>query len=115
MPSVRKIRNEFAHSLHGLRFEDVRIRKLCVKLKSHFPPGEHTPTPRALYTNAVICVYAGLYYRPEWVSRQRQKKREWLDPDIRRWRSVANEKPPENMPVLAFGKRLRADDSSGGD
>src|SRR4051812_31186366 len=55
---IRKIRNAFAHSLHGLRFNDPLVSKLCVKLKSDFPSGIQSPSARSLFTNAVICITA---------------------------------------------------------
>jgi hypothetical protein len=58
---IRKIRNEFAHTLSPLRFEDAEITKLCSGLttKTDFSGGFGIPfpgdiSPKAIYAQAAF-------------------------------------------------------------
>jgi mannitol operon repressor len=103
---IRKVRNEFAHGLHGTTFRTEPIAGLCSGLKSPLPEGAGYPTadPRFRFTNAVTSLVTRLYYRPDWVAKERRTIREWVTPDQVGWRSVENSPPPAGTPVLAIGK-----------
>ena len=102
---LRKVRNEFAHGLHGTTFQSERIRGYCSGLKSHLPEGSgHPNEPRLRFTNSVVSLATRLYYRPEWVAQERRIAKEWISPDQVRWRSIDDEKPPEGSPVLGIFK-----------
>jgi mannitol operon repressor len=103
---IRKVRNEFAHSKHGLTFNNSKIRGLCTSLESDLPsgPGLEGHSSRFRFQNAVACMALRLYYRPDWVERERRMVKEWVPKDMSRWRSIDTEKPPEGVPVLGFGR-----------
>src|SRR5215203_807353 len=111
---VRKIRNEFAHGLHGTHFNTEPIKGYCSGLRSNLPEEDGQPKlgPRFRFTNSVISLALRLYYRPDWVARERRVARAWVNADDIRWRSFVEEPPPIDKPVLAIGKR---DDGSGRD
>lgn len=103
---LRKIRNKFAHGLHGTTFQSEPIRGYCSGLKSDLPEGAGHPTnePRFRFTNSVISLAMRLYYRPAWVARERRVAKEWVSPDEVRWRTIEDEKPPDGSPVLGIFK-----------
>jgi|SRR5581483_867719 len=103
---VRRVRNEFAHGLHGTHFQTEPIRGYCSSLKSNMPDGVGHPTNEARFrfTNAVVSLVNRLYYRSEWVERERRAPKEWVSTDQVRWRSFAEEKPPADTPVLRLFK-----------
>ena len=45
-----------------------------------------------------------LYYRPEWVEKERREPKTWVAAEDCRWRSVEEEKPPGGVPVIAMVK-----------
>lgn len=103
---IRKVRNEFAHAIHGLSFKDNRVAGLCSSLTSDLPTDGQFPLtePRFRYTNAVVCVVLRLYHRPDWVALERRKAKTWVDSDATKWRSFASDPPPAGIsPVLAMG------------
>jgi mannitol operon repressor len=104
---VRKVRNEFAHGLHGTTFHTEPIRGYCSSLKADLPEGAGHPTrdARFRFINSVVSLVSRLYYRSEWVARERRIVKEWVRADQVRWRSFENEKPPEGAPVLGIFKR----------
>jgi len=104
---IRKVRNEFAHGLHGTTFQTEPIPGLCSTLKSQLPEGAGYPTthPRFRYANAIISIVTRLYYRPEWVAKERRTIKEWVTPDQVGWRSVEESLPPEGVPVLVMVER----------
>lgn len=63
---IRKVRNEFAHGLHGTTFQHERIAGYCSGLRSPLPEGADYPTskPRLRFTNSVISLVTRLYYGP---------------------------------------------------
>lgn len=76
---IRKIRNEFAHSIHGTTFFDQKIHSLCKNLKSDLP-GERkdfSDKPREMFINAVILIVLRLTYRSERVSKERRITKTW--------------------------------------
>lgn len=103
---VRKIRNEFAHGLHGMNFQTEPIRGYCSNLRSDRPEGAGHPTSdsRFRFINSIISLVSRLYYRPEWVAKERRVLKEWVSPDDVRWRSFYLEKPAEGTPVLGVFK-----------
>lgn len=106
---IRKVRNEFAHAKHGLTFQSETIRGLCSSLQSDLPTGADYPLadPRFRFTNAVVCMVLRLYYRPEWVEKERRSSKTWVTHDATKWRSIAEEKPPEGVPFMVIGKHER--------
>jgi mannitol operon repressor len=103
---IRKVRNAFAHGLHGTTFQTEPIPGLCSTLKCPLPDGAGYPTasPRFRYTNSVISIVTRLYYRPEWVAKERRVSKEWVTPDQVGWRSVEESLPAEGVPVLVMVK-----------
>ncbi len=101
---IRKVRNEFAHSKHGLSFQTERVKGLCSSLRSELPTCDCCPTthPRFRFTNAVVCVVLRLYYRPQYVAFERRATKVWISPDHARWRSMKKEKPPTGAPFVAM-------------
>ena len=100
---LRKIRNEFAHSKHGTSFKTEKIKRYCLGLKSDLPDlPEATNDARYKVMNSIVCIILRLYYRPEWVEEERRKPKVWVTPDQTRWRKITDEKPPEDIPVLAI-------------
>jgi len=104
---IRKVRNEFAHAKHGTSFQTERVKGLCSSLCSDLPEGSGHPTsdPRFRFVNAVVCVALRLYYRPEWVALERRQSKTWISQDAVRWRSIDDEKPPSDVPVVVVVKR----------
>lgn len=111
---IRKVRNEFAHGLHGTTFKKEPIAGFCSRLKSPLPEGADYPTtdPRFRFVNAVVSLVIRLYYRPEFVAQERRKIREWVTLGQGGWRSVEQLPPPVGVPVLVIGKQNPADDES---
>jgi mannitol operon repressor len=103
---LRKVRNEFAHGLHGTSFNSEPIHGYCSGLKSELPEGAGHPTkdPRFRFINSVISLVARLYYRPEWVARERRTAKVWVNAEQVRWRSFETEKPEQGSPVLGVFK-----------
>jgi DNA-binding MltR family transcriptional regulator len=73
METIRKIRNEFAHQLHGISFQTPKITALCKNLRSD-TPGDISGNPRFQFINAVICTSLGLFYRPELIEVNKKVK-----------------------------------------
>ena len=99
---IRKIRNEFAHARHGLSFEAEKIKGLCTSLQSPLPEGGDYPvnTPRFRLVNAIVCIVLRLYYRPEWVAKEKLEPRSWV-PDSR-WYNTNEHPPPENVGFMGL-------------
>jgi hypothetical protein len=99
---IRKIRNEFAHAKHGLSFESDQIKGLCTSLQSPLPEGGNYPvdTPRFRLANAIVCIVLRLYYRPEWVAKERLNPRSWV-PDSR-WYNSNEHPPPKNAGFMGL-------------
>jgi mannitol operon repressor len=75
---IRRVRNEFAHRLHGLTFEDQEVHDLCNDLQANTPDGERfRGDARQLFINSVILTSLALWYRPEYNEPYRAKTREW--------------------------------------
>lgn len=79
---IRKVRNEFAHRLHGLSFSNEEIIKLCRKLK--FPTRSSMPlvwenSARHLYIIATCILAMDFDYRPERVKKEQRVSRKWIE------------------------------------
>ncbi|ARS52303.1 hypothetical protein B9G99_04920 [Kushneria konosiri] len=75
---IRRIRNEFAHQVHGLTFTDNKVYDLCNNLHANTPDGTRLDgNARQLYINSVILVSLALWYRPEYNKPDRARHREW--------------------------------------
>jgi DNA-binding MltR family transcriptional regulator len=96
---IRKIRNEFAHSRHGTKFDSQNVANLCLKLKS-IPPGKANASPRMLFTFAAVQTYMRLYTRPEHVAQERRQAKVWVAPGDVAW----SPEPAENVLTIMFDK-----------
>lgn len=76
---IRKVRNEFAHRVHGTTFSDPKISSLCGKFQSDLPGDPETweGRNRDKFVNAVILTVLGLTYRAEHVAVERRAPRVW--------------------------------------
>jgi len=73
---IRKVRNEFAHKLHGLTFSDQGIISLCQSLKAHTPEDKRFGgNARQLFINSVVLTSLALWYRPEHCVPHRAQRR----------------------------------------
>ncbi len=78
MEVIRKVRNEFAHKVHGLTFKNQKVHDLCQNLMANTPDGKRFDgDPRQLYINSVILTSLSLWYRPEYASKLKAEIREW--------------------------------------
>jgi len=104
---VRRVRNEFAHGLHGTTFKTEPLRGYCSSLKSELPEGAGYPTDdaRFRFINSVVTLVTRLYYRPQWVACERRATKEWVSADQVRWRAFENEKPPKGAPILGLFRK----------
>jgi hypothetical protein len=101
---VRKIRNLFAHSRHGLSFSDEKVTSLCTSLVSPLPPDRSgNASARYRFINATVSLIVRLYYRDKWVERERRSARTWVNPEETRWRSFKTDQPPEGAQYIALG------------
>jgi hypothetical protein len=76
---IRKVRNEFAHRVHGTTFEEPRISAWCAALQSDLPGGREAfkGNPRGMFINAVILTVLRLTFRAKRVSGERRTTRTW--------------------------------------
>lgn len=102
---LRKVRNEFAHAKHGISFQSDRIKGFCSTLTSSLPEGENYPLsdPRFRFMNAVVCIVLRLYYRPDWVMKEKRQVKDWGKNDGK-WIPIDEQKPPEGVPIIAMVK-----------
>jgi hypothetical protein len=110
---IRKVRNEFAHKLHGTTFRSEKIAGYCSTLQTEVPDGTSPKAkePRFRFTHAVISLAARLLYRPNWVARERRALKEWVSKEEMRWRVSAEEPPPKDgRPILGFFQNQRGFD-----
>lgn len=104
---IRKIRNLFAHSKHGLSFKNEKVVGLCTSLNSDLPQDGNYPTSeaRSRFINSTVCLVLRLYYRGAWVAKERRQPKSWVAADQSRWRSIVDEPPPPGIPVIAMAKQ----------
>jgi hypothetical protein len=102
---IRKIRNRFAHSKHGISFKDEKVAGLCASLESQLPSGEHynSASARVRFINSTVCIALRLLHRDKWVQRERRVLRTWVKPEEIGWRSFKDETPPPGSAYVAFG------------
>jgi hypothetical protein len=75
---IRRVRNLFAHSLHGLTFRDQQVHDLCNKLQADTPDRERFGgDARQLFINSVILTSLALWYRPEYAQPHQARTRDW--------------------------------------
>ena len=75
---IRRVRNGFAHQVHGLTFADARIRDLCGNLQANTPDdGRFNGDARQLFINSVILLSLALWYRPEYAKPHAAVERQW--------------------------------------
>jgi mannitol operon repressor len=103
---LRKVRNEFAHGKHGLSFKNDKIVGLCSSLNSSLPEGSDYPIndARFRFTNAIVCIVLQLYYRPDWIKRERRI----FNPEGKyryQWIDINKEKPPSGETVIGMFKQ----------
>jgi len=100
---LRKVRNEFAHSKHGISFQTGKIVGLCSTLKSSLPEDSNYPLKdsRFRFRNAVVCIVLRLYLRPDWVIKDKRVTKSYGENDGK-WISVKDQKPPEGVPFIAM-------------
>ncbi len=103
---LRKVRNLFAHSKHGFDFQDATVDGICSSLKSDLPKDAGYPvsSARFRFMNASVCIVLRLYHRADWVTLERRKPREWVPAQQVTWRSIKDEPPPSDTPVMLIGK-----------
>ena len=82
---IRKIRNEFAHEVHGLSFRIQKIAALAVRLQASTRERKRFEgSARQVFINSVILLSMSLWYRPEYATKFRATERSWsyqLAPD----------------------------------
>jgi mannitol operon repressor len=71
---VRKVRNAFAHKLHGLSFTDQQVTSWCGNLKAS-PSSEVVARKR--YVNSIMTMCMVLWYRPAHAASISVKPRDW--------------------------------------
>lgn len=75
---IRKIRNEFAHQIHGLSFASESIVALTKNLNAEHPPNvEIQDNPRQIFINSVRLLTLSFWYRPEHSQEYRAISREY--------------------------------------
>lgn len=72
---IRKVRNRFAHKLHGLTFQDSEIAGWCTSLQAM--AYERWGSPRQRYINSVITLCMVLWHRPSHAVHLRAQVRQW--------------------------------------
>ena len=102
---IRRIRNLFAHSRHGLTFSDEKVVGLCSSLESPLPSGEIYAAAggRFRFINATVSLSLRLFYRARWVALERREAKTWVKPDEVGWRSFETEQPQEGAQFIALG------------
>jgi len=93
---IRKVRNKFAHAKHGISFQTEEVRGLCSTLEADVPEGDGNTTnnSRLRFTYAVVGLALRLYYRPEWVAKERREPKVWVTVDEFSWHQINNAKLP---------------------
>lgn len=75
---IRRVRNEFAHEVHGLSFKAQKVKYLCHNLKANTPDDKRFDgDERQLFINSVILTSLSLWYRPEFAAQYKSEEREW--------------------------------------
>ena len=77
---IRKVRNEFAHHVHGLAFQTERISGLCSQFYDRMPDAEEKEIERSVrtrYIDAVIFNSLALWYRPQHALKFKAEQQNW--------------------------------------
>jgi len=75
---IRRVRNEFAHKVHGLTFKDIKVHDLCQNLKANTLDGARFGgDARQLFINSVILTSLALWYRPEYNKPHKVSQHVW--------------------------------------
>jgi mannitol operon repressor len=75
---IRRVRNDFAHGVHGLTFQDQKLSALCNNLKANTPDGKRFDgNPRQLFINSVVLLSLALWYRPDYAAQHKVVTRDW--------------------------------------
>ncbi len=75
---IRKIRNEFAHSLENIKYSSKPISSYCLNLQADTPGDlKGKKEYRGLFVNSVILTSLALWYRSEYAKNLKSKQREW--------------------------------------
>ena len=101
---VRKIRNEFAHGLHGLSFTHKNILKHSRKLKFHkgmldAMPEDLRPPRRTVFTIVTSLLAISLKGRDKMIVKERLVQRKWGFPYpemVGDWQPSDSQKPEDN-------------------
>lgn len=101
---IRRVRNEFAHDVMAASFEEGRIKDLCGNFKSDVPLPETATSSKARFKfqNAALIMASRLFYRAEYVQREKRTQKVWANPDQFRWRRTDEELPDEGVPVIGI-------------
>jgi mannitol operon repressor len=74
---LRKIRNDFAHSIEA-SFGDQSVTSRCQALKHAVPSdSKGVPVPRAQFLTAAACLTLNLVNRPHYVAQERLTHKKW--------------------------------------
>lgn len=104
---IRRIRNTFAHRLMDASFSQNSIYDLCKNLKSPMPGDDTDHVARFRFENAVIAISIRLFYRPEYVAKEKREAKQWVDPATVGWRRTAEQMPPDGAFVIAYGSAIK--------
>jgi mannitol operon repressor len=75
---IRKVRNAFAHRMHGLTFAAQDVNDLCQTLRANTPDSARFGgNARQLFINSVILTSLALWYRPEYAKPFRATPRQF--------------------------------------
>jgi len=77
---IRKVRNEFAHHVHGLSFENEKIKSYCNNFRDRMPDAKEkgiARSSRAVFLDSVLFTSLALWYRPQYASKYKAEQREW--------------------------------------
>ena len=102
---LRKVRNRFAHSKHGMSFKDEKVVGLCASLESPLPSGERyeSASARVRFINSTVCIALRLLHRDKWVKREQRALKTWVKPEDVGWRSFNDETPPPGSVYVTLG------------
>lgn len=87
---IAKIRNMFAHRLHGLTFETSEIADRCKQLAAM--PYEKWGKPRQRYINSVVTLSLVLWHRSAHAADCKARERSWP------WHLALTKKPADGKP-----------------
>jgi mannitol operon repressor len=78
LETIRKIRNEFAHSWDGVSFDTQKVADLC-RLLPWLGPTEFEADsgPRERFNNAVAILLADFLWRSKLVGKERRRLKKW--------------------------------------